>query len=200
MARIYSSVILLALALTTSANATTLHYVGPTFAQNILIGDDADAHVEAHIAFSNPLIPGSVVSLSSIASYSIDSAGRTITDRNATYAFAEFTIGPDGLPSDWGFGAEAQLEGNSNPEQIATHAGTTNMIFTGTRTFDTDALHIDDLEPNKPQGAWSGNGAGLTDLLGGTGTWTTVPEPCGVMLLGHVITTLLSTRRRLSIY
>lgn len=200
MTRLSFSVFLLALVLATSANATTLHYVGPEFVLSPRIGDHENPHVEARVVFSKPLTTGDVLYLSDISSFELSSAGRTISDSNATFAVAEFTIGSAGLPSNWGFVAEAHLEGNANPEQIYTHVGLTNTVFNGPVTSHTDALHLDDLFPNEPQGSSPrGSGFGVTDFpLLTLGKWTIVPEPSAMNLLALLVTTLLSMGRRLS--
>lgn len=179
-----------------SANATTLKYVGPEFFFGII----QDGHVEATVNFSTPLTEGAVLSLADISSFSLSMISpfhgdRTITSNAATYTFAELTIGPDGLPSDWGLGAELNIEGTSNPEQISTIAGTTTTLFGQSVTSNKDAFLIDDPEPNSPFGFGSGGG-GATFSVRGTGTWTLVPEPGTFLIFSVAIISIVVARTK----
>ncbi len=179
-----------------SSNATTLSYVGKEF----FSGNIFDGHVEATVTFSTPLTQGAVLFLPDISSFSLSVkspmfGNRTIVGEEASFAFAEFAIGDDGLPSDWGLGVELDIEGSTSPEQITTHAGTTDTIFGSRRSFDSDSFLIDDPRANESFGLGASGGA--TALSAGPGVWTLVPEPGTRSVVGFCFLAILLRPRRL---
>lgn len=172
--------LLIASSIAASANATTLQYIGPEFQFNSstpLVGE----RVTAQVTFATTLTPGSVLTLADTSSFTLAAAGRVMTHETASFAKAKFYIGPDGLPSDWGFVAEQNLERGTAPEQISTvslDSGTTFGVVMG--EFYTDFIYFDDSLPNDYLSQANGQ-RGTANGFNST-SWSIVPEPNAIFL------------------
>lgn len=160
------------------ADAATLVYVGNT--------DGVTLHIIlATFEFDSPLDPGAKLSLDDTAWWSISytGIGPAITKGSAAYSVGEFTIGPDGLPEEWGFYAEEDFQFESAPEQFGSHAGTTTSVFGEATTFDEDLFVTDDPIAGSPEFAVPDFYNLVFQNAGPPGIWIEVPEPTPHLLL-----------------
>ncbi len=142
--------------------------------------------VSATFDFSIPLTDGAVLNETHLSSWTIAAVGRNISNSNATFFDAEFTIGPSLLPVSWAFFAERDIEADPRPEQIhSINPPASNSPV----SFGFDALYVDDNAGNSV--GWSqGVGYATPFSTGDPGTWAVVPEP-SAFLHGGLISVLV---------
>ncbi|MEM8947318.1 MAG: hypothetical protein AAGD11_19245 [Planctomycetota bacterium] len=160
-----------------SANADLVVYTGNPFATS------SDS-VTATFDFSVPLLNGATLTEANIISFEISAIGRTITNLNASFFDAEFTIGPSGLPTGWAFVAEADLEGSALPEQIDSQNEQNSVNLPAfSINFPRDGLTLDDTMQNSIEFGPGLLGAGNANS---PGTWSAIPEPSSFICVGLV--------------
>ena len=182
-----STIALLALFGSQLASAdAVLTYTGQAFNKT---GAGAGS-LTATFKFSSPLTASTTLTAADVASFSITSAGRTITSADA-YTFSDFgfVLGADSLPTSWHIEVEKNIEGDSSkPEQWTSHFGTAGYS-------NYDAFGVDDNYANNRLA----NTASYSIIYTTPGTWAVaaaVPEPSSLALLAVGAAALFIARRR----
>ena len=169
-------------------HAVTLQYTGNSFTD---IGA-GPGNLTVTVDFLTPLTDGATLGPADISSFTITGPAGTMDSGLVTFAALEFIIGPALTPVMWTMSVEQQLTGGLNIEDYISQAGSTQ--FFGGANFSTDAYGLDSAIPGSV-------GLGPTDFVSSNGslpgTWTVVPEPASMTMLGlGLIGSLAFVRRR----
>jgi hypothetical protein len=169
-------------------HAVTLQYTGNAFTATAGAGP---GNITATVDFLTPLTNGATLGPADVSSFTITGPAGTIDSGSATFAALEFIIGPSLTPTLWTMSVEQQLTGGAAVENYITHAGPTS--FFGGGVFSFDIYVVDDTAPGNP----GQNSAFVSSNSELPGTWTAVPEPTSIVMLGlGLIGSLAFVRRR----
>lgn len=169
-------------------HAVTLQYTGNSFTATAGAGP---GNITATVDFLTPLTNGATLGPADVTAFTITGPGGTIDSGSATFTALEFIIGPSLTPTLWLMSVEKQLTGGAAVENYITLAGPTS--FFGGAVFSTDGYAVDDTAPDNP----GQNTAFLSSNNGNPGTWTAVPEPTSIVMLGlGLIGSLAFVRRK----
>lgn len=160
-----------------SARADLVAYTGNAFTTT----GSGPGHVTGLFDFNVALTDGAVLNETHLNSWSLSAAGRTLTSDAASFLAAEFTIGPSLLPSSWEAIIEQNVEGNPEPESIATDFHPDEEIA---HAVPVDYFILNDDETDSFAVVPTTHGASF--VLENPGTWAAVPEPSAFACVGLV--------------
>ena len=182
--------------------ALILQYTSPlfdTFNGSVNNPNDGTERLTATITLDpsiTALTDGLTITSGDVTAFSLSALSRTINNSSASLdSFFSLTIGPSGLPSQWEFGAEADLgEGNANPETMTSRGG-----FLGSSGLEeTDIFGIDDSQPGASSTGLSNFARfAVNNVVPGNdlpGVWAVVPTPSAMLLMGSGLVGLIGWR------